>query len=165
MVTAGVRARQASVELFIGQRTHVSARYRLRYRAAEEDQSSSGIIVSTGAGSTGWLRSVVTGAAGIVSAFLPEPQVDEVRERYGFDWGADYLVFSVREPFTSKMSQAALVFGKVQAGEDLVVTSQMPQQGVIFSDGVEADSLEFNSGRIASIGVADRKVRLVIPGA
>ena len=45
-------------DLFIGARTHVSARYRLRYQGREEDQSSSGLIVSTGAGSTGWHRSV-----------------------------------------------------------------------------------------------------------
>jgi NAD kinase len=150
-------------DLFVGQRTHVSARYRLRYRAMEEDQSSSGIIVSTGAGSTGWLRSILTGASGVVEALTPLPTVAAVRQRYGFDWAADYLVFSVREPFISKASQAGLVFGQVAAGEELVVTSQMPQHGVIFSDGVEADFLEFNSGRIARIGVADRKVLLVMP--
>src|SRR5437588_627039 len=55
-------------DLFIGQRTHVSARYRLSFQDRGEDHSSSGIIVSTGAGSTGWLRSVLTGAAGIVEA-------------------------------------------------------------------------------------------------
>jgi len=39
-------------DLFIGRRTHVSARYALRVGDYVEDQSSSGIIVSTGAGST-----------------------------------------------------------------------------------------------------------------
>lgn len=150
-------------DLFIGQRTHVSAHYRLRYREAEEDQSSSGIIVSTGAGSTGWLHSILTGAAGIVEAFTQPAAVAEVRQRYGFDWAANHLLFSVREPFISKASQASVVFGQIAAGEELVVTSQMPRHGVIFSDGVEADFLEFNSGRIARIGVADRKVRLVLP--
>jgi NAD kinase len=149
-------------DLFIGRRTHVSARYRLGYRGADEDQSSSGIIVSTGAGSTGWLRSILTGAAGIVEAFTQQPSVGHVRQRYGFDWAADYLVFSVREPFISKASRAGLVFGPIAAGEELVVTSQMPQHGVIFSDGIETDYLEFNSGRIARVGVADKKVRLVV---
>jgi NAD kinase len=150
-------------DLFIGQRTHVSARYRLNYRGAVEDQSSSGIIVSTGAGSTGWLRSILTGAAGIVDAFTKQHTSAPVGQRYRFDWAADYLVYSVREPFISKASQAGLVFGPITAGEELLVTSQMPQHGVIFSDGVEADFLEFNSGRIARIGVADRKVLLVMP--
>jgi hypothetical protein len=37
----------------------------------------------------------------------------------------------------------------------------MPQDGVIFSDGVETDYLAFDSGAIASISVADEKARLV----
>jgi len=45
-------------ELFVGCRTHQSARYRLHYHEAEERHSSSGIIVATGTGSTGWAKSV-----------------------------------------------------------------------------------------------------------
>jgi len=56
-------------DLFVGARTHVSARYRLRYKGLDEDQSSSGLIISTGAGSTGWYRSIPTGAAGIVATY------------------------------------------------------------------------------------------------
>lgn len=152
-------------DLFLGQRTHVSARYRLGCRGVEEDQSSSGIIISTGAGSTGWFRSILTGAAAVVEAFVPEPPIREVRDRYRFDWEANHLCFSVREPFVSKTSRAELTFGRIGEGEELVVTSQMPQNGVLFSDGVEADYLEFNSGRVARIGVADRKVRLVVPAS
>jgi len=46
-------------------------------------------------------------------------------------------------------------------GEKLEVVSQMPQDGVIFSDGVEADYLAFDSGAVASISVAEEKARLV----
>ena len=45
-------------DLFIGAASHVSARYRISYGANTEEQSSSGIIVSTQIGSTGWLSSV-----------------------------------------------------------------------------------------------------------
>jgi hypothetical protein len=86
-----------------------------------------------------------------------------VRESYAFEWSADYLRFSVREPFVTKVSQAGLVFGQIDQGEELIITSQMPQNGVIFSDGIEVDYLQFNSGRIAHVGVADKKVRLVVP--
>jgi NAD kinase len=147
-------------DLFVGQRTHVSARYRLRYRNKEETQSSSGIIVSTGAGSTGWLRSILAGAAG-VSAKLGFGA--KFRERYRFEVEADFLRFDVREPFESRVSQAGIVFGDIAAGEVLEVSSQMPQNGVIFSDGVEADFLGFDSGRTARIGVADRKLHLLQP--
>lgn len=36
----------------------------------------------------------------------------------------------------------------------------MPRNGVIFSDGVEEDFLTFNSGSIATVGIAGRKLRL-----
>ena len=39
-------------DFLIGHRTHVSARYRLTWHGRTETQSSSGILVSTGAGST-----------------------------------------------------------------------------------------------------------------
>ena len=38
----------------------------------------------------------------------------------------------------------------------------MPESGVIFSDGIEADYLGFSSGMVARIGVADRSGRLVV---
>jgi hypothetical protein len=82
-------------------------------------------------------------------------------ERYRFDWEANYVCFSVREPFVSKLSGAHFVFGRIERGDALVVTSQMPRNGVIFSDGIEADFLDFNSGSIAQIGVAEKKVHLI----
>lgn len=152
-------------DLFIGRQTHVSARYRLRYRRESEEQSSSGIIISTGAGSTGWLRSILTGAAGVVEAFSKTEEVRAAREKYRFDWEASYLCFSVREPFVSKTSAASLVFGRIEAREQLHVHSGMPQNGVIFSDGIEADYLPFNSGAIARVGVAEKRLNLVVPAS
>lgn len=152
-------------DLFLGQKTHQSARYRLTLAGRSEDQSSSGIIVSTGVGSTGWLRSVLTGAAGVVEALLDKPmaaKVEPVRTQYRFDWEADYLRYSVREPFVSKSSSAKLVFGSIAVGQEMEVVSSMPQNGVIFSDGIEEDYLPFNSGAIARIGVAEKRVKLVV---
>jgi NAD kinase len=147
-------------DLFIGQRTHVSARYRLAYRKLAENQSSSGIIVSTGAGSTGWYRSILAGASGI-AAGLGDKTAAKLRERYRFDATAAELRFSVREPFTSKVTAATIVYGELRSGEDLEIASQMPQGGVIFSDGIESDYLNFESGRVAHVCVADRKVHLL----
>ncbi len=149
-------------DLFVGQRTHQSARYRLALGGQAEDQSSSGILISTGAGSTGWFRSVLTGASGIVETFVPGQETHAVRDRYAFDWEAEYLGYSVREPFVSRASAAGMVFGRIDAGQLLQVTSQMPVNGVIFSDGMEEDYLEFNSGSIAQIGLADRRVNLIV---
>jgi NAD kinase len=150
-------------DLFIGQRGHASARYRLSFAGRAESQSSSGVIVSTGAGSTGWFRSLLTGAAGLVNGFTEASANHEVSTRYRFDWEADYLYFTVREPFLSKVSGAGLVFGRITPESALELVSEMPQNGVIFSDGVEADALEFNSSASAKITLAERKLRLLVP--
>jgi NAD kinase len=152
-------------DLFIGQKTHTSARYRIRYQDREEDQSSSGIIVSTGAGSTGWNRSILTGAASIVQALANDSKIKDVGEKYRFDWEARYLVFNVREPFPSKTSGTEIIHGVIEARKPFEVVSQMPQNGVIFSDGIEEDRLEFNSGATATINLAERTLRLVVPPA
>jgi len=148
-------------DLFIGQRTHTSARYRLRFRDRVEDQSSSGIIVSTGAGSTGWFRSILAGAGGVVASYAHQKSPPSLIENYRFDWSARYVYFSVREPFVSKTSSAQIVLDRVDEGESLEIASHMPQNGVIFSDGIEADYLEFNSGAIANVGLADKSVKLI----
>ena len=77
------------------------------------------------------------------------------------DWGDPRLAFVVREPFRSRASDVKLTAGLVEAGDALRVESQMPDGGVIFSDGVEADAIAFNSGALATVRAADRKARLV----
>jgi len=145
-------------DLFIGQRTHVSARYEIDFQGRKEQQSSSGIIVSTGAGSTGWRRSVLTGASGIVADATHS--TNEVAHRYSFPPDTRQLAFAVREPFVSRASAAGIVAGTVQENDRLIITSQMPQNGVIFSDGIESDFLEFNSGAVVRVGLAEKTVRL-----
>jgi NAD kinase len=147
-------------DLFIGQKTHVSARYLIRHEDHEERQSSSGVIVSTGAGSTGWLRSVLAGAAGVVKSRTEAKADLSWRDDYRFDPRADALVYSVREPFPSKVSAASMIHGWIYRQETIEIVSQMPRNGVIFSDGVEEDHLEFNSGAIATIGISPRKLML-----
>lgn len=145
-------------DLFIGAKTHVSARYAIHAGGAEETQSSSGIIVSTGAGSTGWLRSVQTGARAVAMA-LGGTEPDALG---GFDRGVEKLVFSVREPFPSRATGVSLVYGVVTREQPLVISSRMSQGGVIFSDGIEFDFIEFNSGSEATISIASQRAHLVV---
>lgn len=149
-------------DLFVGRRTHASARYRLRFGDVSEEQSSSGVIVSTGTGSTGWLRSVVAGAAGLVAALGGDPGDLLVPDARRFDPEADELVFSVREPWASRTTGAGLAHGCIGPGACLEVVSQMPADGVIFSDGVESDYLTFSGGAVARIGLSEKKVSLVV---
>lgn len=168
-------------DLFVGRRTHVSARYQLKLGQVTEQQSSSGIIISTGLGSTGWFTSVLAGASGIVGSAIHqqitltpstilnagpntlEPDrhggsVPESREM----WNSSNLYFTVREPFPSRTTTTELVFGRIEQHEPLRIVSQMPEDGVIFSDGIESDYLEFNSGIEATIGLAEEKGNLVV---
>lgn len=144
-------------DLFIGARTHVSARYALSLGDRREPQSSSGILISTGAGSTGWLSSVFNMAAGLASftggSAGAAPQLG---------WEDPRLVFVVREPFASKQSQITLCAGIIGPGQALTIESHMPTGGVIFSDGVEADALAFDAGATATIRAAAQRTRLVV---
>ncbi|MEJ1971145.1 MAG: sugar kinase [Lacunisphaera sp.] len=159
-------------DLFIGPKSHGSARYRINHNGSAERHSSSGVIVSTGLGSTGWLRSLIAGATGVAAAVGTVGAAPDVRRaKRGTavtpdaipraKWDADRLFFTVREPFPSRTTQATLVFGEVSPQAPLEIESFMAERGVIFSDGIEADFLEFNSGLRASIGIAERKGRLV----
>ena len=152
-------------DLFIGPKTHGSARYTIKLGDHVERHSSSGIIVSTGLGSTGWFTSLITGATAVAAAFGAQrngrketPAVPAPK----FPWDAKHLFFTVREPFPSKTSAASLVFGKVTSKQPLLLESHMPERGVIFSDGIEADFLEFNSGTKTEITIAERQGRLVL---
>ena len=147
-------------DFFIGAHTHVSARYRIRTGDRHEDQSSSGIIVSTGLGSTGWFKSIVTGAVGIAGNFIDTQSKNEINS--AFAWDSDYLLFSVREPFPSQTTSTDLVFGKIDASSALVIESQMAENGVIFSDGMVNDYLAFNAGMQTTISVAETYGNLVV---
>jgi NAD kinase len=144
-------------DLFLGAQTHVSARYRLRWNKFEEPQSSSGVLVSTGAGSTGWMSSVFNMTSGI-AALVGSPKVKSMR----LDWEDRRLLFVVREPFVSRHSEANVVAGVVEPQQVLELESLMPSGGVIFSDGIEADYLQFNSGSIVTVRVAGETARLVV---
>lgn len=146
-------------DLFIGPRTHSSALYEIELGERRESQSSSGIIVSTGLGSTAWLKSVVTGSLGVARAmegrsgefqYLPQP------------WDSRQLMFAVREPFPSRASGTELVFGYISEGTPLRLRSRMPENGVIFSDGMEADYLRFTAGMEATVTVAATQGHLVV---
>ncbi|RYY59916.1 MAG: sugar kinase, partial [Chitinophagaceae bacterium] len=143
-------------DLFIGASSHVSARYKISYKDVTEEQSSSGLIVSTQAGSTGWLSSIFNMAYGVAGMF--EKDLKSKRPTLT----DDQLLFAVREPFKSIRSGIGITAGILKSGHNLVVESLMPANGIIFSDGIEADFLQFNSGSIATIGIAKETALLVV---
>lgn len=148
-------------DLFIGPRSHTSARYTIRYGTRQENHSSSGLIVSTGLGSTGWYRSILAGAGGMAAAMFGQ-ETTPTSLMGTFPWDADHLVFCVREPWPSKTTSAELTCGVISNAQPLELSSLMADGGVIFSDGIETDFLHFNSGSTARISLANKKGRLVV---
>ncbi|MEM9991832.1 MAG: sugar kinase, partial [Bacteroidota bacterium] len=140
----------------IGASSHVSARYKISFGPNLEEHSSSGIIISTKAGSTGWLSSVFNMAyktTGILEqhSVIKQPKIRE-----------NQLLFVVREPFRSVRTQIDITGGIINNRNKLIIESCMPDNGIIFSDGIEKDFLKFNSGSIATIGIAEEHANLVI---
>lgn len=149
-------------DLFIGSRSHTSALYEISYRGKAEFHSSSGLIVSTGLGSTAWLKSVVSGSIAIANA---------VRHRASdfqyapMAWNTDKLAFAVREPFPTRATQTNLVYGTFGRNEPLKIRSRMPDSGVIFSDGIESDFLRFTAGMEATITLSAVCGNLIVQSA
>jgi NAD kinase len=133
-------------EIFVGHRTHQSARYSLAFGTARERHSSSGIILTTGTGATGWARSIARARRTEIK--LPKPT-----ERA--------LAFFVREAFPSVRTGADLIEGVLDGGASLRVTSEMNEGGVVFGDGIEDDRIDFHWGQELTVGVADVSLRLL----
>lgn len=146
-------------DIFVGPKKQLSFRYNIEHSGKQESQCSSGIVISTGAGSTGWFKSIITGSRIIAMAF--DGVKINAAKKQQLEWDADYLYYCVREPFPSMTSRINLVFGRITKNAPLYLTSQTPSGAVIFSDGIEQDYLEFNSGNSAYIALADKKARLI----
>jgi hypothetical protein len=132
-------------EIFVGHPSHQSARYRLEANGAVERQSSSGLIVSTGTGATGWCRSIWQQSRSGLE--LPNP--DDPR-----------LVWFVREAWPSPATGTALSEGELAAGESLQAVAETDGL-VVFGDGMEGDRLTLGWGQAVRVNVATRRLRLV----
>ena len=133
-------------EVFVGHASHQSAVYRIGFGGQEERQSSSGVIVATGTGSTGWARSIHRQRRSSLS--LPSP-TDPA------------LLFFVREAWPSVATGTAITEGVLDRGGELKIVSEMEAQGVVFGDGVEADRMAFGWGCRMTVGVAEERLMLV----
>lgn len=147
-------------DFFVGVNNHSSARYEILYNGNREYQSSSGIIISTPLGSSGWMRSVIAGASSI-SSIVNKTQ-NNAASKLNAQWNDNLLHFAVREPFPSNTTKTSIVFGDVSPSQPLYIESKMGERGIIFSDGVQKDYLNFNYSVKAKISIADKKGKLVI---
>ncbi len=137
-------------ELFIGHHSHQSARYSISTEGSKEHHSSSGVIIATGTGATGWARSIHRERHDKLQ--LPSPEDEK-------------LAFYVREAFPSIATGTSLTSGLIVKGQSLEIRSELNEGGVIFGDGIEADYLSFNWGMRAIFSVAQNKLSMVQPAS
>lgn len=135
-------------EIFVGHRTHQSARYLIEAAGRRERQSSSGLLCATGTGATGWARSICEQRR--LARALSGPEDPR-------------LTWFVREPFPSVYTATTLDFGFLEPGERLVAHSEMAEGGVAFADGIESDALEFLGGQSLLLRKAEEMLHLVVP--
>jgi NAD kinase len=133
-------------EVFLGHASHQSARYALEVGDERERQSSSGVIVTTGTGATGWAASIHRERRSVLRLPAPEDPA---------------LAYFVREAWPSAATGTALTEGRIGRGEVVRLQSEMGAGGVAFGDGIEGDRLPLDWGRRVEVGVARKVLNLV----
>ena len=132
-------------EIYVGHVTHQSSRYQIGFHGRSERHSSSGLIVATGTGATGWAKSIATSR-------VDAPPLPGALEQD--------LAFLVREAWGSVTTGTSVVGGRIRPGEALTITSEMNEGGTVFCDGIEADHLELPYGQTVELGRAEQVMRL-----
>lgn len=132
-------------EIFVGHASHQTARYTLALADGRaERQASSGVIVATGTGATGWCRSIWQQRHSRMS--LPGPT--EPR-----------LAWFVREAWPSPATSTSMVEGTL--AEATLTVDVESDRLVVFGDGIESDSLTLSWGQRISLRLAEQQLRLV----
>lgn len=132
-------------EVFAGPPTHQTARYTLETGDREEAQASSGLVVATGTGATGWCRSLWLERRSTLA--LPGPT----------DAG---LAWFVREAWPSPATGTSYTEGLL-AGAELRIRVESERM-VVFGDGIETDRLDLTWGQSLSVARSDHRLHLVV---
>ncbi|MEU6014164.1 hypothetical protein ABZ826_08890 [Streptomyces sp. NPDC047515] len=136
-------------EIYLGPPGHQTARYRIgpdAPGAATEPQASSGVLVGTGTGATGWLRSLWQER----HSALPLPAPTDPR-----------LLWFVREAWPSPATGTSLVAGELGRGQGLRLTVESDRV-VVFGDGMETDALDLTWGQTVRLGISENSLRLAV---
>jgi hypothetical protein len=119
------------------------SRYLIRKEGTEwEDQKSSGLILSTGAGSTGWFKNCLSA---------------EDRSKAVFPKDASFFKFVAREP--GSRNKYKFMMGDVERGSYLELISEM--EGEISIDANPDRTFEFAPGCTARFYLSESRLKVV----
>lgn len=145
-------------EVFIGHPAHQSAKYALEVGDALEHQSSSGVLVGTGTGATGWCSSVHR-ERGLQWA-LPERTSTDlawfVREAWSSSWTGASLTAGRLESECTKSSDAVSSYVS-----SYIVVRCEGDHLVAFGDGIESDHIDLRWGQQARVQLSSKSLLLV----
>ncbi|MFO0415839.1 MAG: hypothetical protein ACK5Y6_00990 [Pseudomonadota bacterium] len=151
----GTSCGRALNDVVLGKRDfrHMS-RHELEVHGEKTQQRSSGILISTGAGSTGWFSSAGLYLGGKDRSFSRE---------------APYIRFELREPQVKVYESNGHrivelpphVEGTLVAGDCLRITSLNDDEGIASRDSL--DELPFRRGAVAELSVSSHPLRVIIP--
>jgi hypothetical protein len=132
-------------EIYFGHAGHQSARYVLSLDGRQVRQSSSGLIMATGTGATGWAASISRERHSTLR--LPRPQDRE-------------LAWFAREPWPGPGLDADTNEGLITA--ELVITCASDEL-VLFADGIERDHIGVHFGQDVTVSCAQTQLHLAMP--
>lgn len=151
----GIDQGAAINDIILGKRDfRLTSRHQLEYRGEKVTQRCSGILISTGAGSTGWYSSA--------GRYLGE------HDR-SFPKTARFARFELREPPLSFSNTEgirtpnlpAVVEGTIEEGETLRITSLNDDEGIASRDSL--DQLPFPRGTVAEISLHPQSLTVLLP--
>jgi hypothetical protein len=134
-------------EIFVGHVSHQSARYTIGWAGRRERQSSSGVVIATGTGATGWAASLHRERRSELTLPLPAERG---------------LAFFVREPWPSVSTGTTVTEGLIGADDRLELQIELGEGGVVFGDGIEADRIRLDWGQRVTVAAAKETLNLVI---
>jgi len=118
-------------ETFFGNiNPHHTTNYEIIYKNKNENQRSSGIVISTGTGSTAWYQT----AGG-----------------YPFNREKKQLKFKIRELYKRKLHKPTIKKGKINLNEKLIIISKM-NHAIVAIDSIRTYKLSKNNKVEISIG-------------
>jgi len=134
-------------EIYLGQPGQQTARYRVTPPGgAAERQASSGLLVGSGTGATGWCRSVWLERGGPVELPAPDEQA---------------LTWFVREAWPSPVTGTSHTCGRLAREEELAIESESDRL-VVFGDGLETDALTVTWGQRVLVRLASTTLRHIL---